>query len=189
MDVDHTDPRLQRAKVLAGSKYQEMLQSEENTLELLSSSKHNLCEAAILVCEVFWKWGQDQRVVEACYKIADSDAHKSNRISVLNSLGRLLSATKALDASQYLAKIVCSSRSSNDLKLSAYWALREIQFGKEDPDFLKSVISATKFAFRENPGKFSEDELRLVLTPQPGFSVEFWDASEQMDIEFVKQFL
>jgi len=81
-----TDSILERAKELAGPQFQEMLQSKECALTMLSSPDCDLSEAAILVCEAFWKCGRDSRVVEACRSIINSDAEEPKRIAAIASL-------------------------------------------------------------------------------------------------------
>ena len=52
-----------------------------------------------------------------------------------------------------------------------------------------SIRWHVKMIMRELPGRFSEDEVKRNLTPQPGFPENFWDSADRIDLDFVSQFL
>ena len=192
MDADHTDPTFQTPKERAGPHYEEMMRSKEAALEYLSSPNYRVRLAAIMICQTTWNCGSVSELVEACREIAGSDADDSFRLCSIGSLRTVLSSSKAPDISRFLANLVMDSINSMEVRTCAYWALREIQFGIGDVDFdtfLKSVISTcVKPILFAYPERFSEDDVRRNLTPQPGFPEDFWDSAEEIDWDFVRQF-
>lgn len=191
MDAGQTDSSYQTPKELAGPHYEEMMRSKESALEYLSSPDYRVRIAAILVCQSTWNCGADSRVVEACRNTAASDADDHFRITAISLLGMALSSTKTPDASRFVANLVMASASSIDVRRTAYWALREIQFGIEDVDFdtfVKGTICTIKSILHAYPGRFSEDDVRRAVTPQPGFPEDFWDSADEIDWDFVRQF-
>ena len=190
MSIRRSDPRLERAEMLAGEKYKGMLRDKKYALEMLLTSDLDLREAAVLICETCWGCLPDEGLVEACCSLANSDINEAGQISAINSLGRMLRVTQSQEISCFLAEIVVSPNKSFEVKLVAYWALREVQYGCEgDPDFLKGMISTVRSIQRQYPGKFSEDTIKRTLAPQPNFPKDFWDTAEIVDEDFVKQFL
>lgn len=191
MATNETDPRCQTAEELAGQLYNQMIRSKEATLACLSSSNYRIRIAAIRLCESFWKCGPDPQLIEACYSIAGSDAPDAFRMCGVYSLARILSSTKATAASRFLANLIMDSTNSTELRTTAYWALREIQFGLGDVDFdtfLKGMISGIKSILGAYPGKFSEDKAKSEITPQGAFPEGFWESADDIDWDFVAQF-
>lgn len=191
MDADQTDPRYQTPKDLAGPHYEDMMRSKEAAMEYLSATDPRVRLAAILICGTTWNCGADSRLVEACRSIADSDADDSFRVFAIESLGIALRSSKAPDASQLLANLVMNSANSMEVRTSAYWALRGIQFGLDDVDFdtfLKGTICRVKSILRAYPGRFSEEDIRSKVTPQGRFPEGFWESAEEIDWDFVRQF-
>ncbi|MFZ5830197.1 MAG: hypothetical protein ACOY3P_08915 [Planctomycetota bacterium] len=192
MHAEQTDARFQTPRDLAGPHYDEMMRSKETATAYLDAVEWQVCLAAIIVCGNTWQMGPDRALVLACCRIAASDGPESARGVAASVLGHLLSASKAPNASAFLADLVLDSSNSIELRRDAYWALREVQFGVAERDFdtfLKHMISVAKSVMRAYPGRFSEEAARQALTPPDRFPNGFWESAEEIDWDFVSKFV
>lgn len=147
--------------------------------------------AAILVCESTWNCAASPKVIAACREIAASNAHDSFRICAIETLSRALSANKSADVSSFLANLIFEAKNSADLRVSAYWALREVQFGLSDTSFdnsLKGLFCSVKSILHDKPGEFLEDEVKSNLLGEGRIPDELWDSAEAIDWDFVAKF-
>ncbi len=199
MNAKYTDARYQTAQDLAGPQYQLMMSNKDAALEYLTTADHAVRLAAIMVCEVTWKCGCDPRVLEACRELAVSDADAPIRFCAIDVFGRGLSGSKSPAASGFLADIIVRPATSNELRLCAYWALREVQFGASDESFdqfLKGTMSAIKSILRTHPERSSreflkrcsEEKTREAIAPHDCFPEGFWESAEEIDWDFVARF-
>src|SRR5258708_6108268 len=120
---------------LAGQHYEVMMRSKEATLEYLSAPDYRLRLAAILICQSTWNCDFDVQLVDACTAIADSDADDSTRSAAIGALATALSSTKQPNVSQFLANLATKRTTPNEVRIEAYWALRDVQFGRGDADW------------------------------------------------------
>ncbi|MHB1037049.1 MAG: hypothetical protein ACYC35_14055 [Pirellulales bacterium] len=190
MDTE-PDARFEPPQQLAGAHYDEMMQSQEGAMGYLAAPDYRVRFAAILICASTWKSADDSRVVEACRQIAASSAEDSLRMGAVDVLTIALDGSKSPDISSFLGDLVMDSANGIEVRRSAYWALRQIQFGLADKDFdtfLKGTICLVKPVIRRYPDQFSEEEVKSHITPPRRFSADFWDSADAIDFEFVAQF-
>jgi hypothetical protein len=191
MSDKHKDPRYQTPEELAGVHFSKLMQSKEAAMEFLSAEDYKLRLAAILVCESTWKCSAEPRVIAACRDIVVSDANDSFRICAIGGLGRALSGSKSINTSTLLANIILDSKNSNNLRINAYWSLREVQFGLSDissDNVLKSLFGSVKAVLHDLPDKFSENQVKSTLLAQGRIPEELWNTAEDIDWDFVAQF-
>jgi len=185
-----SDARFATPRDLAGSHYDEMIRSKEATMAFLSTPHYATRLAAVMICEQNWNAAREARVLEACRAIAESDADESVRLVSISFLGRALSSTKDPAASAFVARMVLESQNSAEFRASAYWVLREIQYGVADVDFdnfLRGTIDVVKTALKGCPSSFSEKSVRSSLLPKPRFPEKFWESADEIDWDFVHQ--
>ncbi|MEX2121162.1 MAG: hypothetical protein WD847_16335 [Pirellulales bacterium] len=188
-----TDARFATPRDLAGAHYEEMNRSKEAALAFLSAPNYRTRLAAILICEQVWHAASEPRVLEACRSIAESDADDSIRDASICVLGRALSSTKDPIASLFVARIVLDSQNSAELRTSAYWVLREIQYGVADVDFdtfFRGTIHIVKECLKALPSRFSEESVKSALLPDlPDgcFPHDFWDSADWIDWDCVRR--
>jgi hypothetical protein len=187
MDADRTDARYRTPKDLAGPHYEAMMRNKEAAISYLSAPDYETRIAAILLCESTWGCGVDPRVLDACRQIAGSDGDDSVRCCAVSSLGRALNSTRSPDASQFLARIAKDPKNAMDLRITAYWALREVQLGLADSNSYSHVLYLAKSYIRQHPGRFTEDEVMSNLLGS--LPKSNWDLAGQIDLEFVNQFV
>ncbi len=182
------DAFLATPQELAGRDYDEMLSSQESAMGLLSAHDYKTSLAAAMICEQNWNAGSDPRVVQACRRIAKSNAEDSFRIVAIDILSRAFSSTKHPGTSGFVAELVLDPQNSIELRTDAYWALREIQYGVDDVDFMLGTIHVVKRCLRRYPDRFSEESVKSALLGNESFPDDFWDSADQIDWKFVHQF-
>ena len=191
MDQFHKDVRYQTPEELAGVHYSMLMRDKQSAMELLSSPDYKIRLAAVLVCESTWNCAANPKVIAACRDIATSNAHDSFRICAIETLSRALSASKSPEASSFLAKLIFGDKNSTGLRVSAYWALREVQFGLSDTsfdNFLKGLFCSVKSILHDKPNEFPEEQVKAQLLARGHVPEELWNSAEEIDWDFVSQF-
>lgn len=188
MNSERRNPRFQTPSELAGAHIDVLMRSKDAAVKLLSASDLNLQLAAILICESTWKCGANAALIDACRKIITSSAADSYRISAIGVLGRALSSSKELDVSVSLANVILDCENSDDVRLDAYWALREVQLGISDPHFFRRMFYSVKSVLQDK----SREELEKVksdLLIQGQIHESLWNSTNVIDWDFVHQFV
>jgi len=179
--------RLEITRDLAGPLYEELVRSRRVAFAHLFHADRNVRIAAIHVYDCLWNCSDDIAFVNACRKLAATDADDSVRVAAIDTLGTALEATQDASASQFLGDIVKDSRTSDELRDSAYWALRHIQLGINDEEIVKRLISHRKLTLRMGvpPIDSQEQEKKALLA---GFPESVWDTADEIDWDFVDRY-
>lgn len=160
-------------------------------MSFLSSSDIRCRLAAILICDYVWNAVADYRVVAACRTIAAFTESDPERIVAIGALARGLSGSRDVDASRMLAQLVSDSHKSVELRMEAYWALRQVRFGAADCDFdsfLRGTIHTVKAVMRSHPESFSEEAVKSALLANGRSPDDFWnDGVEQIDWALIQE--
>ncbi len=191
MNTKYPDPYFQTPKELAGAHYDALMRTKETAMSFLSTSDDRLCLAAACVCHAVWKCGPDPKLTQACRRIATSRADESTRIYAISLLGTVLDSSRSRDNSRFLADLAMDSTNGIEVRREAYWALVRVERGEDGMDFdvsLKNTIRLVKRVIRAFPTRFSEQEAKLDLTPQPGFPEDYWESADDIDWDFVARF-
>jgi hypothetical protein len=176
-------------KDMAGPFYDELVQSKEKALTHLSNPDSHVRIAAISVCDLLWNCSVDAAFVDACRTMARTDPDDSVRIHAIEAYGKALQSSQDRAASQFLADLVKARMNSEQVRMAAYWALREIQMGSTDHDVIKRAISLLKLGSRQLPTAKTEEQLKHELCAD-GHHVAGvnWDFADQIDWDFVNRY-
>lgn len=175
-------------KELAGPHYGELILSKKAALAHLFSADRNVRIASIHICDQVWECSSDTEFVNACQRIAATDADDSVRVHAIEAFGRAFQSSQDPAASEFLAGIVRNRNSSEEVRKTAYWALREVQMGLSEEDTVKRTISLMKVAIRKLPMGVTETQVKQLLLCGGRFPESTWDSADQIDWGFVNRF-
>jgi HEAT repeats len=172
-------------KAMAGSSYDELLRSKESAIAHVFDANSDVRSAAISICELHWRCYSDDRFVDACRKIAATDCNEAVRVHAIGALGTALRSSGDNRASQFLADTVKDDRSAHDVRIAAYWALREVQMGPIDRDVIKRSIRLGGLVLAKMPLGAERDRIERALQVMSSVATE---GTDQIDREFVERF-
>jgi len=115
----------------------------------------------------------------------DPDARVRN--VAIDSLGAAYRDTKDPDVSHLLADIVLRADLSKDLRLVAYWALREVQLGVTSEDLVKKGVRFAKLAYERPGGGGVPVQVKRTLLRNGRLPESVWDSAGEIDFDFVKR--
>ena len=107
------------------------------------------------------------------------------RVHAIDAFGRSFQTTQDASASQFVADLVKDSKSSEEVRRAAYWALRQIQLGLTDEEIVRRLVPLAKEVLRKNPAGATEEQFKQTLLCGGRFPENVWNTSEQIDWDFV----
>lgn len=188
-DSDELADCFRTPQELAGSHFQGMISSKQATLTFLHADNIQARLAALLLCDSVWMCGAEPAVVEACAELVVATTVQSVRVCAVSILGRLLEGTRSPAASRILAQVTMSAEPKSALQSSSYWALRSIQFGGNDPEFCKRLISDVKLCLRYRAIGRSEEDVKSKMLGEGEPSASLWASADEVDWDFVRAHL
>lgn len=175
-------------KDLAGSLYDELVQSEERAMAHLFDADRNLRIAAIDICHSVWNCSANVGFLNACQDVAAADPDDSVRTHALEIFGAALESSQDPSACQFLADLAKDGTNPEEVRRAAYWALREVQLGLTEEDNIKRLASAMKLALRRAPMGMAEQEVKRAVLCNGYFPEAVWDCADEIDWDFVDRY-
>src|SRR5262245_14773018 len=179
---------IEALKDLAGPLYDELIESKAKAMARLLDPASSIRIAAINICDVVWHCLGEPVFVNTCRTIAAADPDDSVRVHAIGAFGRALRSSQDHPSSQFLANLVRNKESSEEVRMAAYWALREVQLGLTDEDCTGRSISLIKLASRRLQKGITPEQHKRLLLGGAGFPKAGWDSVDQIDWDFVDRY-
>lgn len=174
-------------RTTAGDAYVGLVHSKDASISLMNDANPAVRITAISVCDLHWKCSGDQNFRATCQRLAMNDPDERVRNVAIDSLGAAYRDTKDPDVSHLLADTVLRADLSKDLRLVAYWALREVQLGVTSEDLVKKGIHFAKL-LHERPGDGGVPaQVKHTLLRNGRLPESVWDSAGEIDFDFVKR--
>jgi hypothetical protein len=165
----------------AGAQFDELMRNQDSAFEHLNSPNKNVRIAAINICDFVWHASTKPEFVAACRRIAESDPDVAVRIHGIEAYGRAMESTRDPLASRFLANLVKDTKSPDDVRRAAYWALREVQWGVPEVEHVQRLAGLMRSGLRRNTTALSEEQIKSILLGGGRYPEALWDSAEQID--------
>lgn len=183
--MDETHDIWRRA---AGAAYEDLVRSKETALRHLFDEDWKVQAAAISICQFTWRCLADARFVDACRELAATAANDRVRAGALSAFGEALRSSQDASESRFLAGIVTDVRNSKYVRMAAYWALREVQFGRTEEDSVKQMVIDAKEALATLPTGLTEEDAKRIVLCRGRYPESLWETADSIDSDFVNKF-
>lgn len=136
----------------AGASANDLLHSKTAAWKLLTHQESIVRACALDSCYHIWNCGSDSAFIEVVVRAITSDPNEVVKAFAIRIVHQMLSKQKHRAAEKALASIVVDERNSNSMRLSAYIALWEIEYGDISGIWNQVVEDANAGRERRPPG-------------------------------------
>ena len=159
-------PVLDVCKALAGDYFDILIASKDDCTAHLQNADPTVRLAAITVYGSVWADKSDSEFFVTSQRMAVEDPDPQVRAGAIGPLGAVFRSTQDASVSRFLADLARDDRNTDSIKISAYWALREVQFGLTDEELIKRGAQLAKASIHRLAPNLDEERVR-----------EAWDRS------------
>ena len=171
--------RADSIRKLAGTLYADLVRRDESAFSLLSHRNPDVRGAALLEFSKVCPSPLTGMFTDKCQEIAGSDPDMSNRALAIGAIGNIHTGSKDAVISRFLADLVISSAIPISVRVMAYWALREVQFGFDVHVIMQTAVTLQRIS--DDQSSMQGSVVSLAATQSVG-SLDF------VDIGFVKKY-
>lgn len=176
-------------KELAGPAYEQLTRSKPSAMAHFNHTDAKVRIAAIRVCDRLWNGSADPAFIEACRRMAATDADDFVCGAAVDTLANAFEATQDPSVSHFLAGIASDHGRSERVRKAAYFALRLIQNGLTELEMTLRLISSWKEGLDRLPGELDEERMKRSLFANGHLPASLWDTADQIDWDFVDRFM